>query len=214
MHYARLICTALLASAFCHAQNPVATNDVPLTIRYVYNGFERSPDGRLAYVFVSQDLGQTNTLFMGESIGGYQLLGFAADTRKLTLGGSNGSQTLLGAGEGFSYTVTPTKRPVAPTPGVVKNDANEIHNKSYDLQYQATTSDSLLAFPSLEERNRGRGTVQQNSFFFGDEFLYPTSFEVKSFPVPLRDGKVQYYYPVVIPHNFRRGGRGVYGTRE
>ena len=55
----------------------------------------------------------------------------------------------------------------------------------------------------------GLGAPRKNEFFFGTEYLYPTSFEVKSYPMAMRDGRI-IMVPVVVPGNFRpyRSGTG------
>jgi len=197
-----------LTCAACHAQ----TNNTS-AVRFVYNGFERAPDGRLVYLFTSQNAGVTNRVFMGESIAGRQLLSFSASTRKLALAGSSGSQ-LLGVGDSFIFNPvlqTQTASSVASVTdspqGVVVSSVsrNEIRNTVTDL---TVTRSAMVAVPAP----RGRGVVHQNDFFFGKDFMYPTSFHVRTFPVARPDSNVQFHYPVVIPGNFRTGHWGVYGT--
>jgi len=204
-----LLLGIFLTCAACHAQ----TNNASAA-RFVYSGFERAPDGRLVYLFTSHNASVTNRVFMGESIAGRQLLSFSASTRKLTLAGAGG-QTLLSAGDSFVFTPAPQTSATlsvasrADSPqggaGIVSHSQNEIRNSVTEL---TVSRSAVVAVPAP----RGRGVVHQNDFFFGKDFMYPTSFRVRTFPVANPDGNVQFHYPVVVPGNFRTGHWGVQGT--
>jgi len=204
----------LLTCAACHAQNLATTNNAS-AVRFVFNGFERAPDGRLVYLFMSQNAAETNRVFMGETIGGHQLLGFSPSARKLTLANSNGRQILFGAGDSFVFNPVPQTQAASvvasaanlPQGGasIVSHSQNEIRNSVTDL---TVSRSAMVAVPSV----RGRGFVHQNDFFFGKDFMYPTRFEVTTFPFAMPGSGVQYRYPVVIPRDFRTGHWGMQGT--
>ena len=207
-----------LTCAACHAQS-LATADNASAVRFVFNGFERAPDGRLVYLFLTQNAAETNRVFMGESLGGRQLLGFSPATRKLTVATANGSQTLLAKGDSFLFTPAPQTQTASlvasaqtlPQGGasIVSHSQNEIRNSVTEL---TVSRSAMVAVPSVAAANRGRGVVHQNDFYFGKEFMYPTRFEIRTFPYTIPGSGVQYRYPVVIPRDFRTGHSGVQGT--
>ncbi|MCL1887507.1 MAG: hypothetical protein FWF96_01375, partial [Kiritimatiellaeota bacterium] len=201
-----LLAASFLMAAICRGQTPATTNGA-LSVRWVYNGPAPGPDGRTQYLFISQELGRTNRVHMGESVGNYQLLGFSAFTRQVTLGASDGKQTLLATGDAFSLTRPPPLS--APAPVVA---ARQTAAPAVDARYQSVQRDSLIAFPSTAS-NQGKGVVQVNSFFFGNEFMYPTRYTIKAWPVTFPGSNARQYYPVAVPQNFRKGVSGVYGVR-
>ena len=206
----------LVGAMLCHAQTPATTN----APRHTFAGFDRVPDGRLRYLFTTQDPGVTNHVFMGGSIGGRQLLGYSSQSATLTLSASGGGELLLATGASFTEkqhaprehtTEAVAKVPALPQETasvalpVVSARAAYIDLGRGSATTRATTTTTTLATPALGN------AVRQNDFFFGTEYMYPTRFEVKTFPYASPDGRVQYYYPVVIPRDFRSSTWGVRG---
>jgi len=123
------------------AQTP-ATNTAS-AVRHVFNGTARAPDGRLQYLFTTENPTATNRVFMGESIGGRQLLAWSPNTRELTLATASGNQTRLAAGE--SFTQQKPNPPVVASTGDLPQESgsdvsrDEISNRVSDLVFQSVS---------------------------------------------------------------------------
>jgi len=223
-------CFAWLACAvLCHGQTPAAATAAPPGARHTFDSVKRAPDGRVQYLFTTRDAAVTNTVYMGGHIGGRQLLGYAPNTRTLTLSAPGGGELALATGASFTQSA-----PVAPaantgetaspagvascgTPpragAAVASAATPPAVIYTGARSSASASATARRVVVSRDAQSNAVTLQPNEYFFGTQYMYPTRFEVGSYTTTGPNGRVV-AVPYVIPRDFRVGGMGAQGSNK
>jgi len=220
-------------AALCHGQTPATTVVASPAVRHTFDSVKRAPDGRVQYIFTSQNSAVTNEVFMGGFLGGRQLLGYAPDTRTLTLSGSRGNELSLAVGGSFTQ---PASAATAETAGsdvvascgtlpqnavvtVVSASNPVIHLGARGASTSAALGTSGIVSMGPATRRvvvsggTGVTTVQPSEYTFGTQYMYPTRFEVGTYTTPGANGGVV-SIPYVVPRDFRMGGYSIQGTSK
>jgi len=137
---------ALVAlAALCHGRAPATDEPKPVVAspaaRHTFDSVRRAPDGRVQYLFTTQNAGVTNAVFMGGYLGGRQLLGCEPTKRTLTLSGSGGGGNELSLAVGGSFAPSAAST-AAETAGsdVVASCATPPHNAAEKTVFLAAST--------------------------------------------------------------------------